>query len=51
MNKRKGRWAALASAALTLTGAAAFAAESAPTLVDADSRSKHWMSGQGGAKQ
>ena len=40
--KRRDRWVALASAALTLTGAAAFAADSAPALVDAACRNKHW---------
>jgi len=42
MKKIKHRWAAVASAALTLTGAAAFAADSAPVLVDAAYRNKHW---------
>jgi len=40
--KMRDRWMAFASAALTLTGAAAFAADSAPTLVDAACRNKHW---------
>jgi len=40
--KTRGRWVALLVPMLTMTSAAAFAADSVPVLVDSDLRSAHW---------